>query len=439
MVRAARPRPSRALGVLLLGAVLGSTAYLLVITVTPVLAERFLSGSAWIGVPNASLIVGVAFGAPALSWLIPRIGRIPALALGFAVTALACVGASVFAGREAFGPFVLSCLLLGAGYAAYHLVRYAAALLVPPHRRGRAVGLVVWAAVAASFAAPFVFSWIERLAASVGDSAIGLTYLVSAALYASVAVLFLASRALRVRRAFGPASASLPPPAASGEPAAPDDGPPPGEIALGVVGMVSAHAAMMVMMTMTPVQVVAAGGTLTGLGAIMGAHTLGMFLLSPLVGVLSDRFGERAMIAVGGLLLTASGILGAVAPLEAGALMGFALYLLGLGWCFGFVAASALLARGPNTPVKVRRQGRADSLNWSVAALASVASGLLMNRLGFGAVAGAAALLGSLAVAAALFLGRARGVSRRRPGSAFRGSFGGGSRAPQRTTPSPAP
>lgn len=425
---APRPRPIRAFGVLLLGAVLGSTAYLLVITVTPVLAERFLSGSHWIGLPNASLIVGVSFGAPALSWLIPRLGRVPTLALGFGITALACVGASLAAGSGAFGPFVLSCLVLGSGYAAYHLIRYAAALLVPRRRRGRAVGLVVWAAVAASLAAPFVFSWIERLAAARGTTAIGLTYLVAGGLFGLVGVIFLSSRALRVRRAFAPSSGRAgAPPRAGVERTGAEDALSRGEIALGVLGMVSAHAAMMVMMTMTPVEVIAAGGSLSGLGAIMGAHTLGMFLLSPLVGLLSDRFGERPVIAAGGLILVASGVLGAFAPLEAGALMGFALYLLGLGWCLAFVAASALLARGPDTPAKVRRQGRADSLNWFVAAAASVASGFLMSRLGFFAVAGAAALLGTLPVVAALVF-RAPEVRQARRGSASPGSAGDGPR-----------
>lgn len=409
----ARTRPARAFGVLLLGAVVGSTAYLLVITVTPVLADRFLAGSAWLGLPNASLIVGVAVGAPLLSRLIPGIGRVRALALGFLVAAIAAMAAAVASSGSAFLPFVLCCLLLGAGHAAYHLIRYAAALLVPPRRRGRAVGLVVWASVVASFLAPALFSAIERIAGAGGVSSIALTFGVAAALFASIAALFVRSRALATRRAFAPARPDRVPrhprlTEASGAPAVPR-----ADLVVAVASMVAAHAAMLVMMTMTPVQVVAGGGSLTGLGAIMGAHTLGMFLLSPLVGYGSDRFGERPVIAVGGVFLVASGVLGATAPLEAGFLMGLALYLLGLGWCLAFVAASALLSRGPDTPAKVRRQGRADSLNWFVAALASVASGLLMNRLGFPAVAAAAALLGFIPLVAAL-PGIARGGFRKR-------------------------
>ncbi len=398
----ARTRPVRAFGVLLLGAVLGSTAYLLVITVTPVLADRFLSGSPWLGLPNAALIVGVSFGAPLLSRLIPGTGRVRALALGFLVAALAAAFASAASSGSSFLPFVLCCLLLGAGHAAYHLIRYSAALLVPARSRGRAVGLVVWASVVASFLAPALFSGIEWIAAAWETPSIGLTYLVSAALFGSIGVLFVRSRALAARRAFAPARPGAPGPRRHAGGAAAEPSLARRDLVLAVVSMVAAQAAMMVMMTMTPVQVVAGGGSLTGLGAIMGAHTLGMFLLSPLVGYGADRFGERPVIAVGGALLLVSGVLGAVAPVEAGFLMGLALYLLGLGWCVAFVAASALLSRGPDTPAKVRRQGRADSLNWFVAALASVGSGLLMSRFGFPTVAAAAAVLGLVPLVAAL-------------------------------------
>lgn len=397
----ARARPVRAFAVLLLGAVLGSTAYLLVITVTPVLADRFLGGSAWLGLPNASLIVGVSFGAPLLSRLIPRAGRVRALALGFLVAALSAASASAASTGGSVLPFVLSCLLLGAGHAAYHLIRYSAALLVPARSRGRAVGLVVWASVVASFVAPALFSGIERVAAAREASPIGLTFLVSAGLFGSIAVLLVASRALAARRAFAPVAPRRSRPRRRDPRTREEPSLSRSDLAFAVVSMVAAHAAMMVMMTMTPVQVVAGGGSLTGLGAIMGAHTVGMFLLSPLVGYGADRFGERPVIAAGGALLVASGIVGAVAPVEAGFLMGLALYLLGLGWCFAFVAASALLARGPDTPGKVRRQGRADSLNWFVAAVASVASGWLMSGFGFPAVAAAAAVLGLVPLVAA--------------------------------------
>ena len=133
----------------------------------------------------------------------------------------------------------------------------------------------------------------------------------------------------------------------------------------------------------------------------MGAHTLGMFALSPLVGVLCDRFGERLVIGAGGVVLLTAGALAALGPGSSLGL-GVALSLLGLGWCLAFVAASTLLAEGPDGPAKVRRQGLADALNWLVAAAASVGAGVVMTRLGFPAVALTGATLGVLPLLAAL-------------------------------------
>ncbi len=398
---AARPRPSpqRALAVLLAGAVLASTGYLLVITVTPVLAGRFLSRSAWIGLPNAALVLGVAAGAPVISWFIPRLGRPTALASGFFVAALAALApAAAVARGDGFWLFLGGSLLLGAGYSAYHLTRYAAALLVPPSRSGRAIGLVVWVAVVGSFAAPVLFDRIEQLAASRNGDPAPLVYLAAALLFALTGLLFHRSRSLRALRSLR----------AGGRPAAPapgaaDTGRTP--FGLAVLSMASAQGGMIMLMAMTPVQVVAAGGSLTGLGAIMGAHTLGMFALSPVVGALCDRLGERTVIALGGAAVVAAGVLAARAD-GVGVALGAALCLLGLGWCLAFIAASALLAKGPGEVGKVRRQGLADALNWFVAALASVGSGVVMTGLGFPAVSLVCAAIGVLTLGAAAAMPR---------------------------------
>ena len=183
--KAKTPRPARAFAVLLGGAMLASTAYLLVLSITPLLSRRYLPDSPWIGLPNAALILGVAAGTPLLTWLFARRGRPFSLGLGLSVAACAAVGLALSAWWEA--GFVVHfgvSLMLGCGYAAYHLTRYTAALLVPASRSGRAIGLVVWVAVAGAFVAPLIFGWIERIVAPRGGEAFSLAYLCAAALYA---------------------------------------------------------------------------------------------------------------------------------------------------------------------------------------------------------------------------------------------------------------
>ena len=396
---AARKRPARAFGVLLAGAMFASTAYLLVLSITPLLSRRYLPDSAWIGLPNAALILGVAAGTPILTWLFSRRGRPLALGLGLTFAACAAVGLALSAWWEAgFAVHLGASLMLGCGYAAYHLTRYTAALLVPASKSGRAIGLVVWVAVAGAFIAPLIFGWIERVTGSGGGAAFSLTYVCAALFYGLGGILFLRSRSLRARPSLGarPVETRV-------EPAAqPTAGASLGRtFGLAIVSLVAAQASMMILMTMAPLQMMGSGGSLAGLGAMMGAHNLGMFALSPVVGILCDRFGERPIIALGGATLAAAGLLAAFGP-GRGLELGIALYLVGLGWSLAFVAASTLISEGPDSPAKVRRQGLADSLNWLGAGVACVVSGVLMTQLGFQAVAFAGLGMGAVSLVAAL-------------------------------------
>ncbi len=367
-------RPARALLVLLGGAVLGSIAYLLVIISIPVVSARYLGDSAWIGGPNALLIFGIAAGAPALSALIPRIGRPRTLATGFALASLGALLSSFAASRnDSFALYLAATLMVGGGHAAYHLTRYAAALLVPPNRSGRAIGLVIWVAIGGSFGAPTIFGLVEGLLPPGSPYAIPVVYLVSGTLFAAASAVVFRSRALKAQRSLRRVRKR---PAAAAAAVGPEEEP--RRYRLAILALVAAQAAMILLMSMTPLHVVETGGSLTGLGAVMGGHTLGMFLLSPLVGILCDRFTERPVIALGGLVLIGAGLLAAVAP-DVGWLLGVSLFLLGLGWCLAFVAASALLSEGRDPARKLRRQAIAETLNWSTAGVASIAAGVLMT------------------------------------------------------------
>jgi len=70
------------------------------------------------------------------------------------------------------------------------------------------------------------------------------------------------------------------------------------------------------------------------------------------------------------------------------------LFLLGLGWSFGFVAGSAMLSENLEIHERTRVQGVADALIWSSAAAASLGSGLIVAAVGYTALG----ILGASAV-----------------------------------------
>ena len=59
-----------------------------------------------------------------------------------------------------------------------------------------------------------------------------------------------------------------------------------------IVSLIIGQVVMVLIMTMTPVYIRRAGDGLGIVGLVIGAHTLGMFAVSPLTGWFADRFGQ---------------------------------------------------------------------------------------------------------------------------------------------------
>jgi MFS family permease len=98
------------------------------------------------------------------------------------------------------------------------------------------------------------------------------------------------------------------------------------------------------------------------------------------------------MIAAAVFLLCASGIIAATAAPGAWA-HSAALLILGLGWSFGFVGASALLTESTPRDERVRLQGMADAYIWGSAAIAGVVSGVVLAEVGYAALSLTGAVL----------------------------------------------
>jgi MFS family permease len=179
---------------------------------------------------------------------------------------------------------------------------------------------------------------------------------------------------------------------------------------LGLTSVVISHAVMVGVMVMTPVHMGHAGGsegsTLRIIGLVISVHVAGMYLFSPLVGLLADRVGRSATVALGGVLLLAAAALAGTAAPGAAVQLGIGLFLLGLGWSCGLIAGSTLVTESVGPDVRPTAQGGTDLLMGLGAALAGVVGGPLLAVGGFGLVAGvSAALVLPLAV---IWIGGAR-------------------------------
>lgn len=180
--------------------------------------------------------------------------------------------------------------------------------------------------------------------------------------------------------------------------------------AVAVLCAMVGFAAMNLVMTSTPLALVAHGYTSDHAADVVRWHVLAMFAPSFVTGSIIARVGQLPVIAAGLVLLGACAAV-ALAGVE---LRHFyaALIVLGVGWNFTFIGATSLLATTHRPGEQARVQGLNDFLVFGLVAAASFGSGVLLEAYGWSAVQ--LALVPGLAICAAA-LGWLALVRRRSP------------------------
>jgi MFS family permease len=390
----------RTVGVLSGSVALAGLGVTVGITVGGLLAREVAGSDAAAGLGQTAGVLGAAVLAVPLARLSDRSGRRAGLAAGYAIAvggALVTVVAAVLSSL----PLLLAGLFaFGASTACGLQARYAAADLAAPERRGRDLSLVVWATTVGSVLGPNLAGPGADLGRALGLPALGGGFAVSAVVFAVVAAVLLAGLRpdplLLSRRLQATAGA---PAVARGRTrealravwSSPDG-------RLGLAAVVVSHAVMVGVMVMTPVHMGHAGGhddatTLRLVGLVISVHVAGMYLFSPLVGMLADRAGRRATVAAGGALLLAAAAIAGTAPPEAAGRLGIGLLLLGIGWSCGLIAGSTLVTESVTADVRPAAQGGTDLLMGLGAAVAGAIGGPLLAAGGFGLVSAVSAAL----------------------------------------------
>jgi MFS family permease len=126
-----------------------------------------------------------------------------------------------------------------------------------------------------------------------------------------------------------------------------------------IFAVAGSHVVMASVMAMTPIHLahLAPEHVTLVVGTTIALHVFGMYGLSPLFGVLADRWGRIATILLGQALLAASLIVAATMPDSQWAVL-VALFLLGAGWSAATVSGAALLTES-SPRLRPRRQGSA--------------------------------------------------------------------------------
>lgn len=383
--------------VLSFGQVLGGIAFGATVSLGALLAADISGNDALSGLATASVTLGAAACAIPLARLAARVGRRRALTLGnlFALVGIAVV--ILAASLRVFPLLLAGILMIGAGNAGNLQSRFAATDLAAPQHRGRDLSIVVWSTTIGGVAGPLLLGPGEIVGQAVGMPPQTGSYLFSFVAQCVALVLYIV--ALRPDPLLAAQRLAKAAAAATGVSQA--DRPRVARYA--IFAIAGSHVVMASVMAMTPVHLShmahGAGGmaaTPADVSALVGItialHVGGMYALSPVFGVLADRWGRLKVVLLGQVLLAGALAFAVFTGTEAWGVM-VALILLGLGWSAATVAGAALLTEASAPELRTRRQGRSDSLMSLSAAAGSVLAGVVLSNFQYSGLGIAAFVL----------------------------------------------
>ena len=343
-------------------------------------------------VPLSVYVVGLACGTLPTGWISRTYGRRVAFLIG---TGCGVLTGLLGALAIVIGSFALFCVatFLGGLYGAVsQSYRFAAADGASAAFRPRAVSWVMAGGVFAGVLGPQLVSWTMDFWAP---------YLFAVSFLAQAVVALIAMAVLAGVDAPKPAPADL----TGGRPLM-EIAKQPRFIAAALCGVVS-YSMMNLVMTSAPLAMKMCGHPISDSNFGLQWHMVAMFGPSFFTGSLIARFGAARIVAFGLVLEAVAAVIGLAGITTAH--FWICLIVLGLGWNFGFVGASAMVLETHRPQEKNKVQAFNDFLVFGVMAATSFSSGQLLASYGWNAVnivVFPAVLVGLIGLAAIAFTQR---------------------------------
>lgn len=359
-----------------------SAAQIAIVTLLSITAVDLSGTESAAGVPTTTATFSQALMAVPIGIFMGRVGRRLGLSLSYSLGFVAGIVGLVAIYHESFGLLLGGAALAGLARAGADQSRFAAAEVYPLSQRAKVIGWIVFAGTIGAIVGPSLVApsgWaVEQLGL---DENAGV-WAAGGILYGMAALItftFLRPDPMEISRALDEAeqtSQSTDVPARALRQIFQDP-----RVQLAMLAMLISQAVMVSLMVITPVHMNHYNYGNGEVSIVFMAHTIGMFGLSGVTGWFIDRYGRVNMILAGAVTLLISAIL---APLNSAMpVLILALFLLGLGWNFGYIAGSSLLADALNSAERGRIQGINDALVATFAGVGSLSSGPLFEWGGY--------------------------------------------------------
>lgn len=348
---------------------LGAASPPIIISLGGLVGQQLSSDPALVTLPVSLFNLGLAAGTLPAAFVMRQIGRRNGYLLG--------AGFGIAAGLvAAFGIFIASFLIFCTGtflagfYAAYvQSYRFAATDAATGELKAKAISWVMIGGLVAAIIGPQLVIWTR-------DALPGTPY--AGSFLSQAALALMAIPVLLLLRSPKPHENTK---------SAPDAGRPLIQILLmprymlSVAAGVVSYGLMVFVMTAAPIAMVGHGHSINHAALSIQWHVLAMFAPSFITGRLMVRFGKERVTAFGLLLIAISAIF-ALAGLQ---LFHFyiSLILLGIGWNFGFIGATAMVTDCHTAAERGKAQGANDFLIFGTVAAASFFAGALLHASGW--------------------------------------------------------
>lgn len=352
---------------------LGGAAPPIIISVGGLVGQQLSSDPTAATLPVSLYQLGMALSTLPAAWLMQRFGRRMAYVLGAMLGVLSGVMAAQGIAQSNFLLFCLGTSLAGFYAACVQSYRFAA--METAHSsalQARAVSTIMVGGLLAAIIGPQVVIWTRDAlpAAPFAGSFYGQAALALLAL-PLLALLRLPAPQKHAQHA---ATAARPLAVIMRTPA----------FVVACAAGVSSYGLMAFLMTATPMAMVGCGLSVGEAALGVQWHVLAMFAPSFFTGRLIARWGKLPITALGLVLIAVAGGI-ALMGLELLHFWG-SLIVLGVGWNFGFIGATAMLADSYRPSERAKVQAANDFLMFGTVAAASFGSGHLLHTAGWNAI-----------------------------------------------------
>jgi MFS family permease len=341
-----------------------------VVFATAALVGRSLSADLTMAtVPASTFVLGIMLATFPVAHAAKAYGRRLVFMAGNLVGALAGVLAALSVYLGSFTLFCIATAFAGAYQAVVQTYRYAAADTATPGFRPKAISWVLTGGVAAAFIGPQLVILTKEmmlphlfLATFLGQALVAVAAMAVTGRFVDQNVAEVQGGPVRPLRAI------------LAQP----------RLIVAILCGTVAQALMNFVMTAAPLAMAMCGHSVVDSTLGIQWHIVAMFAPSFFTGALIQRYGKERMVAAGLVILAACGAVG-LTGIE---VMHFwaALILLGVGWNFAFIGATAMVTDCHTPAERARVQGLNDFVIFTVTTFGSFLAGVLLAKVGWAVI-----------------------------------------------------